>query len=260
VEAMKSLYDEHIEITHQVKQIIQNEKIVFPAQYGKLYNDLAHSHDIELKPDEFLTHEMLDDKMVRHVIMLTDCTDSAIVAIETQNKSLLESVLIETRKLQEEIHVLQKLVYEDSLTKSYNRKWFDDNILKIDNVSLRECGTLVMIDLNKFKEINDTYGHVVGDKVLVHVVLKLKESGGRVVRYGGDEFIVIFDIKITAEEIQAKIEKILTYFQKIHFKFGEHSFKVSFSYGMAPFKNDSILEKVIELADKAMYRHKKVMN
>ena len=254
---MEDLQQEHIKITEEVKQAIKNLKIVFPAQYGKLYYEASLAHHIELKPNELLTHEMLDEKIVRHIITLSDCADQAIGAIETENKTILAYVLKETKKLQLEIQELQKLVYEDSLTKSYNRKWFDDSVLEHNKLSIRESGTIVMIDLNKFKEINDTYGHIVGDKVLIHVAVKLKESGGRVVRYGGDEFLVIFDIKISSAEIEQKIEKILHYFEKIHFKVDEHSFKISFAYGLAPFTRGADIMHVIEAADKSMYQHKK---
>ena len=254
---MADLHQEHIEITNHVKQTINAMPIVFPAQYGKLYYEASLSRDIELKPDELLTYEMLDEKIVRHIITLSDCADHAITAIETENKALLASVLTETKKLQHEIQELQKIVYEDGLTKSYNRKWFDDTILDHDKISIRDSGTIVMVDLNKFKEINDTYGHIVGDKVLIHITVKLKESGGRVVRYGGDEFLVIFDAKVSSIEITEKIENILRYFEKIHFKVDDKSFKISFAYGMAPFTRGAEISRVIEAADKSMYRHKK---
>ncbi|AFV97746.1 MULTISPECIES: GGDEF domain-containing protein [unclassified Sulfuricurvum] len=254
---MADLHQEHIEITNQVKQAIHNVPIVFPAQYGKLYYEASQSRDIHLKPDELLTYEMLDEKIVRHIITLSECADHAITAIETEDKSLLTSILEKTKQLQQEIQELQKIVYEDGLTKSYNRKWFDDTILTQDKLSLRDSGTIVMIDLNKFKEINDTYGHLVGDKVLIHVTAKLKESGGRVVRYGGDEFIVVFDAKVSTSDIKAKIENILRYFEKIHFKVEDKSFKVSFAYGMAPFTRGADVLHVVEAADKSMYRHKK---
>ncbi|HZF70676.1 GGDEF domain-containing protein [Sulfuricurvum sp.] len=253
---MKNLHQEHIEITDEVKEAIKDLKIVFPALYGKLYQEAAHSRDVELKPDELLTREMLDEKIVRHVITLADCADQAIKAIETENKTILATVLSETKKLQKEIQELQKIVYEDGLTKSYNRKWFEDTVLDHNHLSLRESGTIVLIDLNKFKEINDTYGHVIGDKVLIHLTAKLKETGGRVVRYGGDEFIVIFDTHINTPEIEEKMEKLLRYYEKIHFKVEDQSFKISFAYGLAPFTRGADISSVIGSADKSMYKHK----
>lgn len=254
---MIDIYQEHIHITDEVKHIIDPLKVVFPADYGRIYHSVAHEHDIELAPDELLNREMLDEKMVRHIVSLIECTDTAVNAMENEDKELLKTVLLKTKALQEELQELQKIVYEDGLTKSYNRKWFEDTILTHDHVQLRESGSLVMIDLNRFKDINDTYGHVVGDKVLMHVALKLKETGGRVVRYGGDEFIVVFDRLVTHDEIAKKIEKVLNYLQKVHFKVEGKEFKVSFAYGIAPFEHGSDVTAVIESADHAMYRNKK---
>jgi diguanylate cyclase (GGDEF)-like protein len=253
---MSDLYKEHIDITKEVKESIQKLKVVFPAEYNRIYSLKARLHQIELKPDQVISAEMLDEKMVRHLITLAQCTDDAIHAIETEDKDLLNIVFAETKALQEEIEELQKIVYEDGLTKSYNRKWFEDTLCDPDHISIRDSGTLVMIDLNKFKHINDTYGHIVGDKVLIHITLKLKETGGRVVRYGGDEFIIIFDSKISIDEIKAKIEAILIHCKKSHFKLEEDKFKINFSYGMTSFTQGSNINTIIEKADKAMYHNK----
>ncbi|HEX5330259.1 GGDEF domain-containing protein [Sulfuricurvum sp.] len=253
---MGDLYKEHIDITNEVKESIQKLKVVFPAEYNRIYAEKAKSHHIELKPNQVISSEMLDEKMVRHLITLSQCTDDAIHAIETEDKELLSIVLAETKALQEEIHELQKIVYEDGLTKSYNRKWFEDMLCDSDHISIRDSGTLVMVDLNKFKQINDKFGHVVGDKVLIHIAFKLKETGGRVVRYGGDEFIIIFDSKISEHEIQTKMSSILEYCNNVHFKVDQNEFKINFAYGMATFTNGSNIDTIIETADKAMYDNK----
>lgn len=253
---MSDLYKEHIEITNEVKESIRKLKVVFPSEYNRIYSEKARSHHVELKPNQIVTSEMLDEKMVRHLITLSKCTDDAIDAIEHEDKQTLKTVLLQTKALQEEIHELQKIVYEDSLTKSYNRKWFEDTICDSDRISIRDSGTLVMADLNKFKQINDTYGHVVGDKVLIHIAFKLKESGGRVVRYGGDEFMIIFDAKVSQNEIKTKMDTILDYCNKIHFKVDQNEFKINFAYGMAPYTQGDDINTVIEIADRAMYHHK----
>ena len=232
--------------------------IVFPAQYGKLYMQASQDQSIELKPDELFDSEMLDEKIIRHIVTLHECADEALEAMDTEDKSLLQMAILKTKQLQEEIHELHKLVYEDSLTKSYNRKWLEDNIIDKNKLNIRDSGTLVVVDLNKFKKINDTYGHIVGDKVLFTIAKKLQETKGRVVRYGGDEFIIIFDQTISIEGITKELEIILRYFQKISFHVKDkYSFKIDFAYGMASFDNTSKIDEVIEAADKAMYINKK---
>lgn len=250
---------EHRAITENVKKKIEPLKVVFPSQYGKLYAEEARSLNVDLQPDELLDSEMLNDKVVRHVITLATCAEQAVEAIESEDKKKLFAVLAETKALRDEIHMLQKIVYEDALTKSYNRKWFEDIHLDSEKQHMRKEGALVIIDLNKFKYINDTYGHLVGDKILIHVAKKLNEIGGHVVRFGGDEFLVIFDTGETVSKIQTKIEKMIHNCEKTSFKVDKESFKVSFAYGITPFTQGSELNAVIDAADKAMYRHKRAM-
>lgn len=253
------MYNVHRTITDATKQAIASIPIVFPVEYGKIYADIAKQHNMELRAEDIFAKEMLDEKMIRHIVLICEFSDQAIVAMKDNNMERLQEVILETQKLREEIYVLQKMVYEDPLTKSYNRKWFDDTYLAThDNLHLRGEGTLVLIDLNRFKEINDTYGHLVGDKVLAHVAIKLKESGGRVVRYGGDEFLLIFDHSQTLNEIEIKMKKMLTYWKKTSFISDAYNFKITFSYGITTFISGSKVEEIISKADKAMYFHKSV--
>lgn len=254
---MKETQSQHITISEKVKARIQPLKIVFPSHYAKIYNEEARLYEIELHPDELLDSEMLSEQVVHHVISLYSCTERAIEAIENEDKTTLISVLAETKLLRNEIDELRKIVYEDPLTKSYNRKWFEDIYLSSDKLSLQEAGVLVVIDLNKFKYINDTFGHIMGDKILIHVTNKLKESGGDVVRYGGDEFLILFNESESPSSITKKLETMIHKCSKTSFKIDERSFKISFAYGITPFKKGSILTTVIDIADKEMYRHKR---
>lgn len=251
------MHNIHRIITSATKQTISEMPIVFPVEYGKIYADIAKQNNMELRVENIFAKEMFDEKMIRHIVLICEFSDQALIAMKDNNTERLQEVILETQKLREEIYTLQKMVYEDPLTKSYNRKWFDDTYLVAqDNLHLRGEGTLVLIDLNRFKEINDTYGHLVGDKVLVYVALKLKESGGRVVRYGGDEFLLIFDHSQTLDDIDMKMKKMLSFWDKTSFKSEKHTFKITFSYGIAMFKTGSEVEEVISKADKAMYSHK----
>lgn len=253
---MKNVHEQHVHISENVKKKIQPLKVVFPSYYGKLYAEEAHLLNVDLQPDELLDAEMLDEKVVNHVLRLSTCAEQAIEAIESEDKKKLTAVLAETKALRDEIQSLQQIIYEDALTKSYNRKWFEDHYLNSDKQTMSEEGVMVMIDLNKFKEINDTYGHIVGDKVLIHIAKKLKEMGGDVVRFGGDEFLVIFGVGEEVE-IQEKIDFMLSNCARKIFKVEENTFKVSFAYGTAPFSKGLELSTVIDIADKSMYLHKR---
>ena len=100
---MKDLHQEHIDITSEVKKAIENLKIVFSSPLWKACTKRRLKYGISnLSLTSFLTREMLDEKIVRHVITLADCADQAINAIETENKTILATVLLETKKLQKE--------------------------------------------------------------------------------------------------------------------------------------------------------------
>lgn len=247
----------HIDVTHDVRERSRNLDILLPSHYAKLYSQEAALHNMALKPEELLDSDLLSEKVVHHVIALSACTQRAIEAIEREDKIQLKAILIETKALRSEIEKLRQIVYEDALTKSYNRKWFEDNYLCAEMHCMKKDGILAVVDLNKFKEINDTYGHVIGDKVLIHVAKTLKETGADIVRYGGDEFLLMFSASESSLGIRHRIEDMIERFNKISFKFEKESFKVSFAYGISPFEKNSSANNIIDLADREMYTHKK---
>lgn len=247
----------HIAITNNVREKIKSLSIVFPSHYAKLYAQEANAFHIDLNPSELFDSEMLSEKVVHHIITLSSCTQKAIDAIEMEDKNALTQILLETKVLRDEIDELRKIVYEDSLTKSYNRKWFEDHYLCSDNTTLCQDGILVMIDLNKFKQINDTYGHVVGDKVLSHIASKLKELGKNIIRFGGDEFLIVLESSVSIETLKHSIEDMLLKLDSTSFKVGSENFKTSFSYGISSFMQGTALEITLNQADKEMYKHKK---
>lgn len=113
-----------------------------------------------------------------------------------------------------------------------------------------------MIDLNYFKIVNDTHGHVIGDKVLIFIANELRKSKYNVIRYGGDEFIVLFpkntllnDAKEVLNEIR---EKIITTKLKAH----KTIFRTSFSIGLQQYEAQESLADILEMADKDMYQDK----
>lgn len=254
---MEELQEKHILITQEVKSLISDVKIVFPSYYGRLFSNTASKYDVELKGDQLLDREFIDEKIFRYIITLYHHADDALDAMLNNNTDKLINVIEETRRLKEELSHLHKIIYEDSLTHVFNRQWFDDNyVLSDSSPRFKNSGVLVLVDMNDFKMINDTYGHVIGDKVLHYMAQSLKGTGGKVVRYGGDEFMILFESNESEKVIANKIEKIFAHFQKVSFKHEEHTFKIGFAYGVATFKTDDVIDQVIDLADKSMYKNK----
>ena len=98
-----------------------------------------------------------------------------------------------------------QLLYIDSLTSVYNRRYYDEHFQGSDNIQ-----AMVVIDVDNFKHINDNYGHDVGDIVLQNIaqtVLSCVRKTDAVIRYGGDEFVIIF-FSIPANIFEKKLERI----------------------------------------------------
>ena len=167
---------------------------------------------------------------------------------------------ITDRKMAEEI--LHHDSIHDELTGIYNRRYLLRQLSSTIGTSKRYGHPLsfCICDLDYFKRINDEYGHVVGDHVLVGFA-NLLRSSLRIedipARYGGDEFCVIFP-HILVESAKVSLERIRKSFETMQFttKEGE-SFTVSASFGLAELKGRDLSEKeLLEEADQALYKGK----
>lgn len=160
------------------------------------------------------------------------------------------------------IEETQKKIYTDELTGAYNRRYFREMLFTHHGqTGLVQQMALVMLDMRGFKQINDQYGHAVGDDVLVQsakVLLKAVRQSDSVIRYGGDEFIVILT-NCTEEQANSSIERLSRAICEIHYG-SENELTVSADFGYAyterfDFQAET-LEKMIQAADKAMYLKK----
>ena len=117
-----------------------------------------------------------------------------------------------------------------------------------------------MMDLDKFKEINDTFGHEAGDKILTrfaHFIMRNIKGKDILIRYGGDEFLLIMvdTSKSTASRVLKKLKKEC---ENIWIKFNKRKIKISFSFGISeyPAEGKDIWE-LIEIADYRLLRNKR---
>ncbi|MDO9266166.1 MAG: GGDEF domain-containing protein [Sulfurimonas sp.] len=253
-------------ISHETKDTINSMNVVTPTIYASIFSRFATLHNTDISEEESITNNLLNDKIALFTNMqnqtsentkkLSDYTDKAIFAIKNENEKILTEVLEETQELKEEINKLKEIMYKDELTNVYNRKWLHDNILDESAQGFKNSGTLAIIDLNFFKIVNDTYGHTVGDKVLVFIANLLRRIEKNVVRYGGDEFIIIFSDETTENSTLLKLNAAREDLLTKHLKIKDVSFKVSFSVGVQEFKKGDSLSDIIEKADINMYNDK----
>ena len=165
----------------------------------------------------------------------------------------------------ERVNSLQEKVRQesihDSLTSLFNRRFLDETLpielarLKRENSPL----TILMLDIDHFKNINDTYGHQVGDAVLQSVANALKTSvraGDIVCRYGGEEFILVFP-GMKAENGRTRAEKLRAMIASQTVSGRDQIISVTISIGGSVFPNDgNSSDELISVADLALYRAK----
>lgn len=148
--------------------------------------------------------------------------------------------------------------YIDQLCGVYNRRYYSDYIRSFCNSNKkRESVTGILIDMDNFKPINDNFGHHVGDKALMifsSVLRRQMRDAGFVIRYGGDEFILI--TKQSEKEAEAVIMKIAEEIDAIN-KSGENEFHLAFSHGMSTLNVGSDSEEFLNAMDSCMYEMKR---
>jgi len=155
------------------------------------------------------------------------------------------------------------LMNYDTLTSLLNRRHFTE-LLRADLARAKEgtlSGTLVSMDLDNFKHINDQFGHLNGDQALVHFANGFQGhlgEGDYLSRYGGDEFVAVFPGK-KSSETEPLIRKIQHHLINNPLCLGEHCEIIRFSYGLIEFDRDfNDHTKIMQLADEAMYENKRM--
>jgi len=253
-------------ISNETKDTINQMSVVTPSIYASVFSQFAQEHNQEIDNEEELATDLLKTECVMLTSMqsqtiksanqLSSSTDKAITAIKDKDETTLNEVLRETQNLRDELNKLKEAVYKDELTHTYNRKWLHDHYLDEESETFHANGTLAMIDLNYFKIVNDTHGHIIGDKVLIFIANQLKLTKYDVVRYGGDEFIVIFPSSISAAKANKVLnelrENVITKKLKAH----DTMFRTSFSIGVTPYTLGENIAEVINKADQNMYADK----
>jgi len=153
------------------------------------------------------------------------------------------------------------MAYHDPLTGLPNRGLFEQRLdLAVQRATRHQAKTAVMfIDLGKFKSINDTYGHMVGDEVLVEAGSRLKSvvrGTDTVARIGGDEFVLILEDLKSLDEAENLARKVIRAFDK-PMEILNHSLTIDLSIGISICPdNAATAPELIRIADKAMYAAK----
>ena len=173
---------------------------------------------------------------------------------------------LEKTRLKKEVHEAVKQIAEmsvkDSLTGLYNRRYFEEALEReVSRARRYETNlTLCMMDLDHFKQINDTHGHPAGDLVLSEFGRMLREwirQSDQVCRYGGEEFSVLFP-NSDSQKVGGVCERFRKMLARHIFTYDSKQFQVTVSIGIASISDFSSIspEKLVYVADKALYTAK----
>lgn len=188
----------------------------------------------------------LEEKVLKRTKELADINQQLIMEIAENNKNAEK---------------IKKIVYEDALTKLYNRRFFYEYLEKHVTYAMRyDKGFAVLfIDLDGFKLINDSLGHDMGDALLIQVAQILKKAlreSDVLSRAGGDEFLILLHNTYTNEEVINSCEKIL-HLLEVPIAMESYNLHISASIGIACFPQDGYSsEALVKNADIAMYEAK----
>ncbi len=257
------IIDDEVDFSHKVQ-----------AQLGEVINSLSHQSSAMSEGSEnyqsFL-EQGIENLQQHHnendiKTMLSSLLDQTRRANEmTQTfQCQINEAHVEISTLRRELQSVQKEVSLDALTKINNRRAFDERLQQeIDqqNSGSKKPLTLIVTDIDHFKRCNDTYGHVMGDKILQSFAKVLEhccDDIGFCARYGGEEFVVIlsdYDLE-TAQNIA---EKIRTTIERMKIKQRDQTEAIdqlTTSLGVALYRTGETAESFIDRADSCLYQAK----
>ena len=203
------------------------------------------------------------DELRAEVVASVVLINRAIEDRKNRQRAQLEELGAQLNRMRHELLQAQKELALDPMTRLYNRASFNELLEKTIELSLLsgQDATLLMVDVDHFKEINDNYGHVCGDEVVMHVAQLLKKTFPRksdfVARYGGDEFAVILqDTEVHDGEMLANRLLDDVKGQTFTTENGE-KLQISLSMGVSGLQTKDQCQDWISRSDQALYQAKR---
>jgi diguanylate cyclase (GGDEF)-like protein len=202
-----------------------------------------------------------------HLNLLDNMGSISLYVKSGQDKILPESLLISVAayfsqaiKNAQEHGRMKDLAMRDGLTELFNRRIFDETLAQKVKVQDMRPVSLLIIDLDNFKQVNDTFGHPAGDQVLKTVARILKEScrgQDLVARFGGEEFAIILS-QTKAATAHAIAQRIRNRLSKTTFTFDDRPLHMTASIGLATCQegNTIFTSNLVKQADRALYQAK----
>ncbi len=239
------------------KKLKRKVKAALVTKNPSYYNVDPHQHLIKIKIHSI---NSVYEYMQQDVTIVPYDIDKKIVCLYIYDKTALCEINLKLERLNDE---LVDLSNKDYLTKVYNRRYFNDFAKKAIELAKRSEHDLsiVAIDIDRFKTINDTFGHIIGDEVLVTISDILRNTIRKsdiVARFGGEEFILLLNNASLkdATKIAEKIRKII---ENTKIEVDGKEINMTSSFGVATFnkENEEDITSILQRADDLLYIAKK---
>lgn len=260
------LFSNKPQVYHQLFLAKSREILGFGNKVTDRILKNVHSEIVEVA--SFFDFQIKNPKSIEEILQEANIALSLInLSYEQMNKELI-AAKIELQKLTKDLEEknkrLEKLANIDGLTEVYNHRYFQNFLETEIRRSLRKetFVSLILFDVDHFKNINDNYGHQVGDFILKEMCKLVKinvRDYDLVARYGGEEFAIIL-VETKDEEAMEVAEKLREAIATHIFIDDLNEYKVTASFGVAtmcPAQEEFRKSDFIEFADKALFESKK---
>lgn len=231
------------------------------------FMDVTHPDDLQLDKQFVaqlisgeISHYQMEKRYIRNNYQVIDVLLSVSVVHDIHGDILhFVSQMEDITARNHERDLMRKLALYDVLTGLPNRRLFDErvNLAILSAQRNQHQMALMLIDIDHFKQINDTYGHDIGDLVIKHVAEKMQatlRATDTIARFGGDEFVVLLNT-VTFPEAAIKVAENLRDSLKYHIKIGELRLLVTLSIGITLYlpETNKSLPQLMKQADMALY-------
>jgi diguanylate cyclase (GGDEF)-like protein len=275
-----------------IDELKKVNKLAYPLYYKEVFVNLTREYKIfeQINPALLCINPSISEEIIKKTAETIRDINRTSSDIKDESIKLLEDIepveadeikklviqyssklLAQINKMHQKINELEfelekayKELLIDPLTKAWNRKALEKDLNKLLELGKNKTldMALAILDLDNFKKINDTYGHLVGDFVLkkvVDIIKRLLRKEHKIYRLGGDEFVIIMN-RIDLKSAEKAIDRIVSTISKTKMKYKEHLIDVTISIGLTVHKKGDTKESIIKRADDAVYDAKKTRN
>ena len=260
VSYLKDSVDVILSISDDKIDSIEHAKSAFNNAYKEIANKSLSSYEH--------TNQRFKELTQLHGETLDSCSESMIdlPSITKKFDDIQSHMVDEVKKansnitqLSSQVETLEKNSNLDSLTKVFNRRALTTHLENICSKKILKYELrILMLDIDDFKLINDTHGHIAGDKILIFIANILKKTlrdGDKIFRYGGEEFIIILN-RIDNEHCEKITHRLLQLVSQNKLIYKGENLQVTMSIGATVYTPNDTPDTLITRADQALYKAK----